>query len=80
MTADIHGHEVLEMMIASGRGFSKKSLEEAIHQRFGRDARFHTCSGENMTARELIEFLEAKGKFVPAAEGFSIGPTQICEH
>ena len=27
----------------------KRSLIEAIHQRFGEEARFHTCSAENMT-------------------------------
>ena len=40
----IHGHEVLNMMLASGERYSIESLEAAIHARFGEQARFHTCS------------------------------------
>lgn len=56
----IHGHEVLNMMIASGESYSKESLVLAIENRFGESARFHTCSAENMTAAELVAFLEKK--------------------
>nr|VUD32472.1 putative metal-binding protein [Raoultella sp. NCTC 9187] len=44
----IHGHEVLQMMIASGEPYSVASLEAAIVARFGDEARFHTCSAENL--------------------------------
>ncbi|VTN10022.1 putative metal-binding protein [Raoultella terrigena] len=57
----IHGHEVLQMMIASGEAYSVASLEAAIVARFGDEARFHTCSGENLTAGELVRFLQNKG-------------------
>lgn len=58
--ASIHGHEVLHMILSSKVTFTKRSLIEAIHQRFGEEARFHTCSAENMTATELVAFLEKK--------------------
>ena len=51
--ASIHGHEVLHMILSSKVAFTQRSLIEAIHQRFGEEARFHTCSAENMTAAEL---------------------------
>jgi probable metal-binding protein len=76
---EIHGHEVMQMMLESGQAYDEERLEAAIHARFGELARFCTCSASGMTARELIEFLAARGKFVPAKEGFSTDPTKICD-
>ncbi|WP_421355357.1 YecH family metal-binding protein [Pseudocitrobacter faecalis] len=76
----IHGHEVLNMMIASGESYSKESLVLAIENRFGESARFHTCSAENMTAAELVAFLKKKGKFVPVDAGFTTAESKICRH
>ena len=76
----IHGHEVLNMMIASGESYSKESLVAAIESRFGEDARFHTCSAENMSAAELVAFLEKKGKFIPVNAGFTTTESKICRH
>ena len=76
----IHGHDVLNMMIESGERYTKESLVEAIHARFGEAARFHTCSASDMTAAELVAFLAARGKFIPAADGFSTYESKICRH
>ena len=77
---DIHGHEVLQMMMTSGRSYTKASLVEAIVGKFGDQARFHTCSASSMTAPELVEFLEMRGKFVPQAGGFQTSPDLLCKH
>lgn len=76
----IHGHEVLNMMVASGEPYSTASLEAAIKNRFGEQARFHTCSASDMTAGELVAFLAAKGKFVAQDDGFSTHESKICRH
>jgi probable metal-binding protein len=76
---DIHGHEVMQMMLESGEVYDAVRLEKAIHARFGEAARFCTCSESGMTARQLIQFLAARGKFVPTREGFSTDPTKICD-
>lgn len=76
----IHGHEVLNMMIASGEPYSTASMEAAIKNRFGEQARFHTCSASDMTAGELVAFLAAKGKFVAKDDGFSTHESKICRH
>ena len=76
----IHGHDVLNMMIESGEQYTEQSLVQAIDSRFGNNARFHTCSAENMTAAELVAFLAARGKFFPANEGFSTHVSKICRH
>lgn len=76
----IHGHAVMEMMVASSKNYTRETLREDIINQFGLNTRFHTCSAEGMTADELITFLEAKGKFVPQNGGFSTLKEKICNH
>jgi len=80
MAERIHGHDVMQMMVASGELYTRKSLREAILKQFGEKARFYTCSAENMTADELIDFLEARGKFRSDGESFTTDPEKICNH
>ncbi|RME68485.1 MAG: DUF2492 family protein [Verrucomicrobia bacterium] len=83
MQTSIHGHEVIEMMVASGRVWTVDTLLAAIRERFGPDARFHTCSAENLTAEQLIAFLQERGKFMPAGEGedgFVFNTGRACNH
>jgi probable metal-binding protein len=80
MSSQIHGHEVMHMILESGLTYSRTSLAAAIAGRFGPDARFHTCSAENMSAGELIEFLSARGKFSGPPEAFTLAPDRICRH
>lgn len=75
-----HGHEVLEMMFENSYS-SREELINAIIAKFGADERFYTCSTENMTAAELVDFLEAKGKFRPARDnGFTADKSKMCNH
>ncbi len=76
----IHGHEVMRMMVETGELYSRESLRRAIQERFGLEARFHTCSAENMDAEALIDFLAARGKFVEHADGIGMSPDHICDH
>lgn len=76
----IHGHEVLNMMMTSGKTYTRESLVADIISRFGADARFHTCSAEDLTADELVGFLEDRGKFVPQPGGFQTSPDLMCKH
>ena len=76
----VHGHEVMEMMLSNEGGYSRDSLRAAMAERFGIDARYHTCSAHEMTADELIDFLAARGKFVDVAGGFTTDPSKICQH
>ncbi|WCG81713.1 YecH family metal-binding protein [Pectobacterium sp. A5351] len=78
--SSIHGHEVLQMMIASGGSFTTEQLISTIEARFGNEARFHTCSAENMTASMLVQFLSERGKFIPQDAGFTTSANKICQH
>ncbi len=80
MSQSIHGHEVMQFMLEQGGSFTKQSLRAAIVARFGAEARFHTCSAQGMDAEQLIDFLEAKGKFVADDNGFNTRPDRICQH
>lgn len=60
---------------------SREELVNAIIAKFGAEERFYTCSAENMTASELVAFLEAKGKFMPASgNGFTADKSKMCNH
>ena len=76
----IHGHDVLNMMLASGKTYTNATLVADIVKKFGCDAKFHTCSAEDMTAEELVEFLETRGKFKQRAGGFQTSKDVICQH
>ncbi len=80
MAEQIHGHEVMRMMVEAGKVFTKATLRSAIAERFGPDARFYTCSAQNMSSDELVAFLEARDKFVQEDEGFRTEAERICQH
>ena len=76
----IHGHEVIKLMVQSGKAYTRASLLADIVAQFGPDARFYTCSAQNLTPDGLIDFLQAKGKFVPYEQGFRTSADLMCDH
>lgn len=80
MPEQIHGHEVMQMMIDAGRVYTRTMLRAAIVERFGEGVRFYTCSARDMTADELVAFLEERGKFIPDGEGFRTEADRMCQH
>ncbi len=62
--SSIHGHEVLQMMLASGESWTVASLEAAIRRRFWRrGAVSHLFSRESK--RRAGAFLEKKANLLP---------------
>lgn len=80
MPAEIHGHEVIAMILGSARSYTRQSLAEAIVAHFGADTRFFTCSASGMDANAMVAFLESRGKFMPLDGGFTINPERVCSH
>ena len=68
------------MMLESGQSYTKDTLRTAIINQFGEETRFYTCSADNLTADELVEFLAKREKFVEAGTGFNTAPDKICDH
>ena len=77
---EIHAHEVMHMMLELDRDFSRESLSQAIVERFGVDAKFHSCSQVGMDVHAVVDFLESRGKFVARADGFNTAQDKICNH
>jgi probable metal-binding protein len=77
---ETHAHEVMHMMLELDTDFSRDSLTQAITERFGADAKFHSCSQAGMGVDEVIDFLESRGKFVARADGFNTAQNKICNH
>ena len=77
---DIHAHEVMQMMLEQDAVFSRESLGQAIIERFGANARFHSCSASGMDVHTVINFLESRGKFVVRDDGFNTEKDKICNH
>ena len=75
-----HGHEILHMM--EGNTYqNKESLVEAIVERFGPAETFHTCSVEGLDAKQIVDFLADRGKFMPTTDGgFTVNVAKICNH
>ena len=70
----------MRMMVDSGKSFTRTELVRAIEDRFGAEARFHTCAADQLTAHELVDFLEQRGKFVRSNAGLGMAPESICDH
>ncbi|WP_064791715.1 YecH family metal-binding protein [Shewanella woodyi] len=80
MTQSIHGHQVMELMLALNKAISKEELKLLMLGQFGASAKYHTCSACEMSADELIILLERKGKFVISERGVETARDKICNH
>ncbi|CED72591.1 YecH family metal-binding protein [Aliivibrio wodanis] len=80
MKQDIHGHVVLNMLLDTNVPLSYLALEEKIEAEFGSEVCFHTCSQQNLSLSELLEFLLSKRKIVEIESGLIANPDRICNH
>lgn len=74
-----HAHEVMEMMLASGKAYNRASLAAEIRSNFGDKATFYACSAKGMSPEQLIDFLAMKGKFSGTEQSFVFDPGQMCQ-
>jgi probable metal-binding protein len=77
MNKSYHGHEVMQLMMASGETLTEESYTAALATRFGTDATFFSCSTDGMTPLELLTFFRERGKIVEVEGGFRFG---TCGH
>jgi len=80
---EAHVHDIMQMMMDSGEVYTRASLKKAIIDTFGITTTYCSCSTNGMTPDDAIEFLEARGKFIPAAEGndgFYTDESVRCNH
>jgi len=80
---EAHVHDIMQMMMDSGEVYTRSSLKKAIIDTFGITTTYCSCSVNGMVPDDAIEFLEARGKFLPAAEGkdgFYTDESVRCSH
>jgi len=77
---NIHGHEIIDIVSLHPEGLSSGRLAAIATERFGVDARFLTCSTENMTLPELLEFLHERSKVELRGQTVFPGGSPACEH
>ena len=75
-----HGHEVIDIVCSHPEGISRKNLADVVSRQFGKDARFCTCSAENMSLGELLSFLADRGKIELRGALLFPGGSKPCEH
>ena len=80
MKQDIHGHTVLNILLDSEKPLSRSQLEAIVESKFGHDVCFYTCSQQQLTLTELLEFLLSKKKVVEQEAGLTANPDRICHH
>ena len=81
MLTSVHAHEVMHMMLDTGKTYTRETFQADLAAKFSPDARFHTCSLDNMTADDLLEFLAARSKLTGDINGeFSMNPANMCSH
>ncbi len=77
---NIHGHEVIQMIMQSATSSSKDDLIKQVISKFGEDTRFFNCSTDGMTAEGIVSFFENKGKIRFNDSGFEFGSAEGCKH
>ncbi len=75
----IHGHAVMDMMIAADQAYTRESLRAAIVERFGEDAVFYTCSASGLDVDAMIDFLAGHGKLKGEPGALRLDPSTRCD-
>lgn len=79
-TEQIHGHEIIALVAKYPEGIPAGTLAEIVAREFGTDTRFYTCSAENMSLPELLDFLVGRDK-VQLRDGLVFpGGSPACNH
>jgi probable metal-binding protein len=76
----IHGHDVMHMIAETQTALPKAAWVSVVEKKYGQSARFHTCSAKNLNASELIDFIQARGKFNGSPQAMSLDASAICNH
>ncbi|MGI9275494.1 MAG: YecH family metal-binding protein [Endozoicomonas sp.] len=79
MKESIHGHNVLKLIREQDQAGGRDDILGAINLHFGPEARFHTCSANDLPASELVELFLNKGKLVEEESAIRFVGCQ-CQH
>ncbi|MBM3494294.1 MAG: DUF2492 family protein [Armatimonadetes bacterium] len=80
MPAIVHGHAILEMLLAAQQPMTRETLAQAADEEFGPDARYHTCSAEEMQMDDLLRFLLDRRKVTEHNGYLTAHREEMCDH
>ena len=79
--ASVHGHEILDLIHTTTPAPTAGELADAVEARYGTAARFHTCSSQQMTLKELLQFLFARQKIeIREDSRLYVQIANVCQH
>ncbi len=76
----IHAHNVLNMLLAAEAPYSVESLKQAVIAEYGEEARFHTCSLQDLTFDALLTFLLDRRKVIQDGDVITVNRERMCSH
>ena len=79
-TGQIHGHEIIELVVKYPEGIAAATLADIAAHKFGPGARFFTCSAENMSLPALLDFLAERDKVQLRDNLVLPGSSPACAH
>ncbi|MGC4068109.1 MAG: YecH family protein [Polyangiaceae bacterium] len=79
MTANLHGHVILERIIEAGGTMPLGNLRD-FAESHGRDATYFTCSASGMSFDDLLEFLTNRNKISIADGQVTVYVENMCKH
>jgi probable metal-binding protein len=76
----VHGHEIIDLVSTCAEGIRLSQLAEAVTERFGTSATFHSCSTKGMSLDALLAFLEDRDKVRIVRGVVYPGGAPTCSH
>lgn len=80
-TKHFHAHDVMQILAGQSRPLPASEIKSLIHERFGLDADFGSCSMDGMDADQVIQFLMDRQKLSEVELGkFVLEGNHSCGH
>ena len=79
-TQSIHGHIVLNHILDLGGTESLSTLRQWAEASHGLDARYHTCSAQQLTYEGLLQFLLERNKIEVNGDRICVIAEHVCSH
>ena len=78
MSSEIHGHQILTLLMQASQPIDRESLTATVSERFGEGVTFCTCSEQGLSLDDLLTFLLSKGKILEEGTGLIGNPAMSC--
>lgn len=80
MPTVIHAHDLLDLLIKAAAPVPRETLRSLVHERFGEEVLFASCSENNYSFDEILQFLASRDKIIISDNGIVADIEKICDH